>query len=92
MNVSCAASVSTAAGGESQVTQLGHVKDLAVAFRMMLGNDKARGQIYNISGERYSTSLVCGVSYGCRTSLFTYDCRKTPLSQAACVVEQIMQH
>ena len=41
-----------------QVTQLGHVKDLAVAFKMMLGNDKARGQIYNISGERYSGSLV----------------------------------
>jgi nucleoside-diphosphate-sugar epimerase len=38
-----------------QVTQLGHVKDLAVAFKMMLGNDKARGQIYNISGERYVT-------------------------------------
>jgi hypothetical protein len=28
------------------------VKDLAVAFKMMLGNEKARGQIYNISGER----------------------------------------
>ena len=45
-------------GGGRQVTQLGHVKDLAVAFKMMLGNDKARGQIYNISGERYSGSLV----------------------------------
>lgn len=35
-----------------QVTQLGHVKDLATAFKLMLGNEKAKGQIYNISGER----------------------------------------
>ena len=45
-------------GGDWQVTQLGHVKDLAVAFKMMLGNEKARGQIYNISGERYSRTPV----------------------------------
>jgi nucleoside-diphosphate-sugar epimerase len=34
----------------AQVTQLGHVKDLATAFVKCLGNDKASKQIYNISG------------------------------------------
>jgi hypothetical protein len=33
-----------------QVTQLGHVKDLATAFRLALGNERAYNQIYNISG------------------------------------------
>ena len=33
-----------------QVTQLGHVKDLATAFVKCLGNSKASQQIYNISG------------------------------------------
>ena len=35
-----------------QVTQLGHVKDLATAFKLILDNPKAEQQIYNISGER----------------------------------------
>lgn len=34
------------------LTQLGHVADLAQAMAMVLGNEKAIGQIYNISGER----------------------------------------
>ena len=38
-----------------QVTQLGHVKDLATAFVKMLGNEKCKNQIYNISGERVVT-------------------------------------
>lgn len=38
-----------------QVTQLGHVKDLAVAFIKVLGNPKAANQVYNISGERFVT-------------------------------------
>jgi len=38
-----------------QVTQLGQVKDLATAFHKILGNDKAKNQIYNISGERFVT-------------------------------------
>ena len=38
-----------------QVTQLGHVKDLATAFVKVLGNDKASKQVYNISGERFVT-------------------------------------
>lgn len=38
-----------------QVTQLGHVKDLAKAFLVVLGNDKASKQIFNISGDKYVT-------------------------------------
>lgn len=38
-----------------QVTQLGHVKDLATAFVKVLGNSKASCQVYNISGERFVT-------------------------------------
>ncbi|KAK3031102.1 hypothetical protein RJ639_036842 [Escallonia herrerae] len=38
-----------------QITQLGHVKDLAVAFVKVLGNDKACKQVFNISGDRYVT-------------------------------------
>ena len=38
-----------------QVTQLGHVKDLSTAFVKILGNEKAKNQIYNISGERVVT-------------------------------------
>ena len=37
-----------------QVTQLGHVKDLARAFVMCLGNKAAANQIYNISGARHT--------------------------------------
>uniref|UniRef100_A0A7S0RN82 NAD-dependent epimerase/dehydratase domain-containing protein n=1 Tax=Chlamydomonas leiostraca TaxID=1034604 RepID=A0A7S0RN82_9CHLO len=40
-------------GSGMQVTQLGHVKDLATAFVKCLDNPKARNQIYNISGERF---------------------------------------
>jgi nucleoside-diphosphate-sugar epimerase len=42
-------------GSGMQVTQLGHVADLADAFVAVLGNEKAMGQVYNISGERYVT-------------------------------------
>ncbi|KAF3778094.1 Chloroplast stem-loop binding protein of b [Nymphaea thermarum] len=38
-----------------QVTQLGHVKDLAKAFVAVLGNEKASKQVYNISGSKYVT-------------------------------------
>ncbi|KAH8507165.1 hypothetical protein H0E87_009616 [Populus deltoides] len=38
-----------------QITQLGHVKDLAKAFVEVLGNDKASQQVFNISGEKYVT-------------------------------------
>jgi len=35
---------------KQQVTQLGHVKDLATAFTKCMGNKKAYNQVYNISG------------------------------------------
>jgi nucleoside-diphosphate-sugar epimerase len=38
-----------------QITQLGHVKDLARAFVKVLKNEKAYNQIYNISGAKYVT-------------------------------------
>lgn len=38
-----------------QITQLGHVKDLATAFIKVLANPKASKQIYNISGSKYVT-------------------------------------
>ncbi|XVF05920.1 hypothetical protein REPUB_Repub06bG0003300 [Reevesia pubescens] len=38
-----------------QITQLGHVKDLAKAFIQVLGNEKASKQVFNISGEKYVT-------------------------------------
>ncbi|BDA44971.1 probable UDP-glucuronic acid decarboxylase 1 [Coccomyxa sp. Obi] len=51
-----------------QVTQLGHVKDLATAFVKVLGNDKASRQIYNISGERFVTfdgiAKACALAAG----------------------------
>jgi nucleoside-diphosphate-sugar epimerase len=37
------------------MTQFGHVKDLAQAMAAVLGNEKAIGEIYNISGDRYVT-------------------------------------
>lgn len=42
-------------GNGKQITQLGHVKDLADAFVRCLGNERAKNQIYNISGERLVT-------------------------------------
>eukprot|EP00249_Psilotum_nudum_P013883 c24566_g1_i1 orf=292-1542(-) len=38
-----------------QITQLGHVKDLAKAFLLVLANEKASRQVYNISGGKYVT-------------------------------------
>ncbi|KAK1293754.1 hypothetical protein QJS10_CPB17g00954 [Acorus calamus] len=39
----------------NQITQLGHVKDLARAFVTVLGNAKASKQVFNISGAKYVT-------------------------------------
>jgi len=51
-----------------QVTQLGHVRDLARAFSMCLGNPKAYGQIFNIAGERFVTfaglAKACAIAAG----------------------------
>lgn len=42
-------------GNGLHITQLGHVKDLAMAMASVLENNQAIGQVYNISGERYIT-------------------------------------
>lgn len=42
-------------GNGLHITQLGHCKDLANAMAAVLGNEKAIGQIYNVSGERFVT-------------------------------------
>lgn len=51
-----------------QITQLGHVKDLATAFIKVLGNEKASKQVFNISGEKYVTfdglARACAKSAG----------------------------
>lgn len=50
------------------LTQLGHVKDLAVAMAAVLGNQDAVGQIYNVSGDRYVTfdglARACAIAAG----------------------------
>ncbi|KAK4476744.1 hypothetical protein RD792_015904 [Penstemon davidsonii] len=46
-----------------QVTQLGHVKDLAKAFVKVLGNEKASKEVFNISGEKYVT--FAGLAKAC---------------------------
>lgn len=42
-------------GSGLHITQFGHVKDLAQAMLKVLGNPRAVGQIYNLSGDRYVT-------------------------------------
>ncbi|NJP08505.1 MAG: NAD-dependent epimerase/dehydratase family protein [Leptolyngbyaceae cyanobacterium RU_5_1] len=42
-------------GNGLHITQLGHVKDLAQAMVNVLGNRRAIGQIYNVSGDRVVT-------------------------------------
>jgi nucleoside-diphosphate-sugar epimerase len=42
-------------GNGQFMTQFGHVYDLATAMAAVLGNSKAIGQIYNISGDRFVT-------------------------------------
>lgn len=58
----------TIPGNGLHITQLGHCKDLANAMAAVLGNEKAIGQIYNISGERYVTfdglARACAIAAG----------------------------
>ena len=42
-------------GNGLHITQLGHVEDLGRAMAAVLGNDKATGEIYNVSGDRFVT-------------------------------------
>ncbi len=55
-------------GNGLHITQLGHVQDLAKAMAAVLGNEKAVGQIYNISDDRYVTftglARACALAVG----------------------------
>jgi nucleoside-diphosphate-sugar epimerase len=55
-------------GNGLHCTQFGHVHDLATAMASVLGNDRAIGQVYNISGDRYVTfnglARACAVAVG----------------------------
>ncbi len=55
-------------GDGMSITQLGHVKDLAKAMAAVLGKEKAIGEIYNISGDRYITfnglARACAIAVG----------------------------
>jgi nucleoside-diphosphate-sugar epimerase len=55
-------------GNGMHITQLGHVKDLAVAMSRILGNSHAIGQVYNVSGDRFVTfdglARACAVAAG----------------------------
>lgn len=55
-------------GNGMHITQFGHVHDLASAMIAVLGNPKATGQIYNISGDRYVTfdglARACAIAAG----------------------------
>lgn len=42
-------------GNGMHITQLGHCQDLARAMSLVLGNEDAIGQVYNVSGDRYVT-------------------------------------
>ena len=67
-------------GNGLHLTQFGHIQDLAEAMAAVIGNTQARGQIYNISGDRYVTfdglALACAEAIGksaTEVKLFHYD-------------------
>ncbi|MDJ1183218.1 NAD-dependent epimerase/dehydratase family protein [Roseofilum casamattae] len=55
-------------GSGNAITQFGHCADLAKAMISVLGNDRAIGEIYNVSGERYVTfdglAKACAIAAG----------------------------
>ncbi|MDY6783093.1 MAG: NAD-dependent epimerase/dehydratase family protein [Cyanobacteriota bacterium] len=55
-------------GNGKHLTQFGHVGDLAKAMAAVLDSEKATGQIYNVSGDRYVTfdglALACARAAG----------------------------
>ncbi len=55
-------------GNGCHITQFGHVQDLVNAMAAVIGNPKAIGQIYNISGDRYVTfdglAKACAIATG----------------------------
>jgi nucleoside-diphosphate-sugar epimerase len=64
-------------GNGCHITQFGHVEDLAAAMAAVLGNNKAIGQIYNISGDRFVTfnglAQLCGEAVGKTANIKYYD-------------------
>jgi nucleoside-diphosphate-sugar epimerase len=65
-------------GNGLHFTQFGHVGDLAEAMAAVIGNSQAKGQIYNISGDRYVTfdglALACAEAMGkTKVKLIHYD-------------------
>ena len=64
-------------GDGTAMTQLGHVDDLAGAMAAVLGNDKAKGQIYNVSGDRFVTftglAQLCAEAAGKTAQIIYYD-------------------
>ncbi|CAI6012452.1 unnamed protein product [Closterium sp. NIES-65] len=63
-------------GSGMQITQLGHVKDLARAFHLALGNEAAYGQVLNVSGARYVTfdriATACAEAMGAPKPLLVH--------------------
>jgi len=55
-------------GNGMHITQLGHCQDLARAMAQVLGKEQAKGQIYNVSGDRYVTfdglARTCAMAVG----------------------------
>ncbi|BAU10339.1 NAD-dependent epimerase/dehydratase [Leptolyngbya sp. NIES-3755] len=64
-------------GHGQHFTQFGHVQDLAAAMANVLGNEKAIGQIYNVSGDREVTfdglARACGEAVGKEVKIVHYD-------------------
>ncbi|GJP52372.1 hypothetical protein CLOM_g11494 [Closterium sp. NIES-68] len=63
-------------GSGMQITQLGHVKDLARAFYLALGCEAACGQVLNVSGARYVTfdriATACAEAMGAPRPLLVH--------------------
>ncbi len=75
-------------GNGLHITQFGHVKDLTQAMLNVLGNPRAVGQIYNLSGDRYVTfnglAQACAVAAGKspdQIQLLHYDPKKVDLGK-----------
>ncbi|GAB4460975.1 MAG: NAD-dependent epimerase/dehydratase family protein [Elainellaceae cyanobacterium] len=70
-------------GNGMALTQFGHCQDLAAAMAAVLGNDRAIGQIYNVSGDRAVTfdglARACAAAAGkdpSSLSIVHYDPKK----------------
>jgi len=67
-------------GDGQTLTQLGHAKDLARACTAVLGNERAIGQVYNISGASYVSftglAQACAAACGKTAQLIYFDSKK----------------